>query len=202
MNKKLAKIRHNYLKIEPPEDLKNYGWQALKEQIEEQEKRKFLFLPIFSRSLIFLSIAFFVLIVTVGFAYASWKAAPGDTLYPIKQLSERVISSLGKNNKIDIKNKHDVLKTSSPKPKNSVKAASEKEVKKTNQTGKTKDAKLEERIKIIKLPDDILKKKDSGNQSPEIIQAVSNIKKDINQEVKGLENKKQDIKTENKLNLP
>lgn len=206
MNKTLQEIHNNYLKIEPPEGLKDYGWQALKEQIEEQEKRKFFFLPVLSRSLIFISLAVFILTVTAGFAYASWKAAPGDVFYPVKQLSERIISnfSTNKTNKVDTKDKQDILNTPSPQPEQSQKDTDhkEQEMKKTNQIEKTKNDKSEELIKTIKFPDGALKKDDSGNQSSGIMPTISNLKKDIENEVKGLENNKVDIKTDNKLDLP
>lgn len=92
--KVLKNLKKEYLKVEPPKALVDYGWLALKKEIEEYEnKSRFSFVPLFARSLVFSIILFLVLGgVSFGLVFASQKALPGDVLYPIKILSESITS--------------------------------------------------------------------------------------------------------------
>lgn len=87
----LKQIRKNYLKIEPPADFKKYGWLALRKEIEAHERRKFTFLPIFTRNIVFATITIVLLGGGfIGLVKASQSSLPGDRLYPLKRLTETV----------------------------------------------------------------------------------------------------------------
>lgn len=211
----MEQIRSKYLKIEPPEELRLYGWQALKKQIEDHEKRRSPSIFIFSRSLIFAGLAIFILTATTGIAYASWKAAPGDILYPVKEFTEKVISNFAedKNTQVDWKDKQDTIETASPEPevsekdheekrqeeKEEEKAYEKKETGKLDRIEKIKNDKKEEVIKTFERFEEDSKKDNSENQSHELIQTINNLKKDEEKEVKGVESKKEDIK--NKISI-
>lgn len=93
----LRSLKKDYLKIEPPKDLVEYGWWALKKEIET-ERPKFAFIPVFARSITFAAIILAVLIgASFTLVYASQNALPGDTLYPIKRFSEDVTSVISGN---------------------------------------------------------------------------------------------------------
>lgn len=89
INGQLKQIRENYLAIEPPSDFKKYGWVALRKEIEAHERHRFVFLPIFARNIIFATITLILLGGGfVGLVKASQSSLPGDTLYPLKRLTE------------------------------------------------------------------------------------------------------------------
>lgn len=102
----LRSLKKDYLKIEPPKELVEYGWWALSKEIDEQASplpSKFTFAPIFARSIVFAAIALIVLVgASFTLVYASQKALPRDTLYPIKRFSEDVISAISGNIQVKI----------------------------------------------------------------------------------------------------
>ncbi|MBI2601338.1 hypothetical protein HYW42_05310 [Candidatus Daviesbacteria bacterium] len=85
---KLKLVKKTYLDINPPASLVEYGWQALKAELETPKPPirsvlKFrLFLAGFA-GLIFLIFSF-------GVVQASQKALPGDPLYPVKKVTESI----------------------------------------------------------------------------------------------------------------
>lgn len=88
----LKQIRKKYLSVKPPQDLEQYGWLALRKEIEAQEGRRFKVLPAFARSFTFMTIAVVILgAVLVGLVQASQGSLPGDSLYPLKRFSETAV---------------------------------------------------------------------------------------------------------------
>lgn len=89
IEKQLKKLQKDYLKIAPTPDLQELGWLALKKAIEEDEKRKRVWMPVFARSLVFAMIILLVLsCASVGLAEVSQKSVKGDPLFSFKQFAD------------------------------------------------------------------------------------------------------------------
>lgn len=190
LEKQLKKLKKAYLKIEPPADLQEYGWAALKKAIEADEKHKSLFMSVpvtvFSRGLIFAMIILVVLsAISCGVVTVAQTAAPGDTLYPVKQLVDTVeISMLGskqptisqKENQENIGNvlptpSPDVLKDETEYPEDISQV--EKEVTKTTKTTESQQ--------------DFKKLDKKENKVREQMPVGNTVKEEQKSEVKGVE---------------
>ncbi len=83
---KLRKLKKQYDSFEPSDALVRHGWQALKNELEPANppaKKGFRY-RVFLASLLALTFLGF----SFGAVYASQKTLPGDTLYPVKKISE------------------------------------------------------------------------------------------------------------------
>lgn len=96
----LNKLKKQYISIEPSDSLAKHGWQALKDELElsiPPAKKDFKY-KVF--------LASFFTIVFIGFSfgavYASQKALPGDTLYPVKKVSEDLTVLVSGNRQVKI----------------------------------------------------------------------------------------------------
>ena len=91
----LKEAKKDYLSVKPPERVTSYGWLELREKLDKKlsfRELAFLFLvrPAFATAL--------SIILLTGFAGAVLVSAqsslPGETLYPVKRISEDVLSSI------------------------------------------------------------------------------------------------------------
>ncbi len=117
---KLENIKKEYLKIQPPKDLMEYGWLALKKEIEATERPKFKFLHMFTRGVVFAVVLITILGgASVGLVVASQKALPGDTLYPVKRFSENITAVVLSKKTDNVENRAEEV-VSAAKKNNSV----------------------------------------------------------------------------------
>ncbi len=102
IDEKLNNLRKNYIKVKPTEFLVKNGWDDLRvkiaseEELEREEVESLNKKPGYLSGLIFASLLLLVLIPTVSFAQG---ANEGDFLYPVKVLSDQVVSKI--TNKAD-----------------------------------------------------------------------------------------------------
>lgn len=95
ISSQLKQIRKDYLKIEPPPDLVEHGWLALRKEIEAHERHKFAFFPLFTRNIAFATITIILLGGGfIGLVKASQSSLPGDRLYPVKRLTENFTTAI------------------------------------------------------------------------------------------------------------
>lgn len=177
MNKKLQTIRRHYLNIEPPEELKVYGWQAIEKQIEEMERKKVTYLPGFVQGLNFISMAIFVLVVGAGVAYATWVSNPGDTLYPVKQLSQQVILKIQPSPEPEVKGV-EILFPELEKKSEEQKDKKETEKKIEKETEKEKERETEKEDIVEQSLED-RQQNEEGEKKQDAKDEVEKIKEDI-----------------------
>lgn len=94
ISSQLKQIRKSYLAIEPSPGLREYGWSALKKQIEIDKRPRFTLNP-FTRGLAF---AMIVMVLLgggfIGLVKASQSSLPGDRLYQVKRLTEKFTTAI------------------------------------------------------------------------------------------------------------
>lgn len=91
----LKEAKKDYLAVKPPERVTSYGWLELREKLDKKFSLRellfwFLVRPVFATAL--------SILLLTGFAGAVFVSAqnslPGETLYPVKRISEDVLSSI------------------------------------------------------------------------------------------------------------
>ena len=197
----LKQIRKSYLAIEPPSDFKKYGWLALRKEIEVSERRRFTLFPVFTHNVVFTMIIIFLLAGTsIGLVKASQGSLPGDTLYPLKRLSETVVIAISGDKQVRVeKRAEDVVgvaehKNDLPILKKTVeeyqKAVSEtkREVEKSGKKEEFQDQlkKQEEKLRTVS--------KHTHASEDLLIEAIEAAKRgredDVKDNVKGIEHQK------------
>lgn len=96
MEELLEKYRKEYIKQKPTQFLVKNGWDDLRvkiAQVEQEERAEAVITkkPSYLSGLIFASLLLLVLVPTISFAQ---KAEEGDFLYPVKVLSDQVVSKV------------------------------------------------------------------------------------------------------------
>lgn len=208
INDQLRQIRKDYLKIKPPSDLEKYGWLALRKEIEGQEKHKLAFFPVLARNAVFTILTIILLIGgSIGLVRASQNALPGDTLYPIKRLSDNFVIAISGNKQIRVEKRfQDVVGVAEKKSnpvllKNTVKeyqkavSQTQQETEKPREKEKLQD-KLKEEEQQLK---DVSKRVPSSKDI--LDKAIEHSERVRDREVKNTEhrgNSKDEIKLRNK----
>lgn len=212
INTHLKQLRKSYLKIEPPPDLVEYGWLALRKEIAAQERPRFAFLPLFTRNVVF-AITLMILLggVFIGLVKASQSSLPGDTLYPVKRLTETISTSVLGNQQMRIEKRAEEV-VGVAKQKNNPVLLEETVKKYEEAVSKTKQeieksGKKDEFQKKLKTQEQQFK--DVSEQIPSakdvLEEAIEVSKKGRESEVKGIEHKdsplevKQEIKKSDKI---
>jgi hypothetical protein len=91
----LKEAKKDYLAVKPPERVTTYGWLELREKLDKKfSLREFLFWflvrPAFATALSILLLTGFAGAVLVS----AQNSLPGETLYPVKRISEDVVASV------------------------------------------------------------------------------------------------------------
>ncbi|MBI2074903.1 MAG: hypothetical protein HYT83_03660 [Candidatus Levybacteria bacterium] len=102
--KRLAKMRKFYQRIEPSSRLAKSGWTELKTMLEPQEEKTQSFWH-YQRFLLVTIIVLCFLGLSFGVVQASQKSLPGDLLYSVKQLSENLTVAVSGNIQTKLKNR-------------------------------------------------------------------------------------------------
>lgn len=106
IEQELKNIQKVYLKTEPSKKFIEQGWQDLQGKIEHMGKIKYRSAFSYLRPVAFAVLAIFILAGSfTGLTQASQKALPGEPLYPIKRLSENLISAASGNNLAKVDNR-------------------------------------------------------------------------------------------------
>lgn len=198
INSQLKQIRKDYQAIEPPSEFKKYGWLALRSKIEAYERRRFTFLPIFTHNIVFATITIVLLGGGfIGLVKASQSSLPGDTLYPVKRLSETVTTAILRGQQIRLeKRAEEVVGVAKEKDdpallEETVKKYQEA-VSKTKQEVE-KSGKKDEFQKKLKRQEQQFK--DVSEQIPAskdiLKEAIEATKQEINSEVKGIKHQEE-----------
>lgn len=87
----LEKLKKEYIKTETTSYLENYGWTNLRSRLDESPAPTPVFKPTLAKG-----IAFAVLLIIAGFGFLGFtqKSKPGQALYPVKILSDKVYSQV------------------------------------------------------------------------------------------------------------
>lgn len=102
----LKKSKISYLRTEPSEKFLAQGWNDLENKINNLERPHPNFIYSFIRPIAFAVMAFFIVGgAFAGLAQASQRSLPGEPLYPVKRLSEEIISTTSGNNLIKVDNR-------------------------------------------------------------------------------------------------
>lgn len=126
----LDKLRKKYVKIKPNELLVQNGWDDLRVKIAsvEQEKRKSSLAsrrkPALLSGLLFASILLLVLVPTVSFAQ---KAKEGDILFPVKVVTDHIVSTINNLPEMAEEGLNSPLTTPKPKLSPAIEATKEAE---------------------------------------------------------------------------
>lgn len=103
----LDNLKKDYEKTEATMHLKMMGWEELTKRIELLETH-----PVKPRWFNF-AVTFALLLLFIGSLFGTYKVAsaamPGDPLYPVKLLSERIIQKASGNNQIVIDHRADEI---------------------------------------------------------------------------------------------
>ncbi len=89
-NEKLENLRKDYLNTDIPQYLKLHGWDDLSQKLFDQEEKKLFTFPVISIG--FAVIALMVFSSTIVFA--SQPSKPGDNLYQVKLLSDKIYTQI------------------------------------------------------------------------------------------------------------
>jgi len=109
IEEQLNNLKKEYLKTEMPHYLQNYGWQNLESRLAEVKSPQFSFFP--KRAFAFAVLS--VIILLISTLAISQKSKPGQTLYPVKVLSDQVYSQVTGNYEATIeKRAQEVIDTS------------------------------------------------------------------------------------------
>lgn len=100
----LKNLKKEYQKLEPSQYFIEQGWPKLKDKILETEIKKLPRLRA-TRAYLFLSLVLLILLSGVGVVQASQKSLPGEPLYPVKVLSEKVITKVTGNKTLEVENR-------------------------------------------------------------------------------------------------
>ncbi len=106
---KLTNLKIDYLKIEPSTSFLNNGWKNLSNHLEPRKTHKFWLMWRWS-----FTTATLVLLLIAGSIFGLFQGAkaalPGDRLYPLKRISENVISKTQGNDQIKVENRaHEII---------------------------------------------------------------------------------------------
>lgn len=151
----LKNLKTEYLKVEAPLSLRASGWETLSKQIGEQPVVRKMFW--FERFVFVTGIVLIVVGGFFGFYSVASAALPGDPLYPLKRLSERVVEKATGDNQIVIDHRaQEIVNLSKEKEVNAqelqqtvaeykqVVTETKQEIKQTGQTDQHFEKKLEE----------------------------------------------------------
>lgn len=194
---KIQELKKEYEKIVIPDYLISNGWLDL--SLKLPEKGKFSWHLIFARGLVFASIVLFFSGAVVGVSQAS---KPGDILFPVKVLSEKVAVKAGFNPEISLVRRTNDLIDQSKKDSGATEKASE-EYKKTLEQG-SQDAQKSGKTKEFKQTLNAQEKKlreaqNEDNDSEELKEAVEETVK-VQGEVKGERDSGEQNSNEHKSN--
>ncbi|KKS69654.1 hypothetical protein A3E45_00785 [Candidatus Daviesbacteria bacterium RIFCSPHIGHO2_12_FULL_43_11] len=172
-------LKEDYQKTEPSEKFLSQGWQDLEDKINRLEHRHPNPIYRYIRPLAFAVLLIFVFAGSfTGLAQASQRSLPGEPLYPIKKLSENIISTATGNNLVKVNNRAkeivDLTKKGNRNEGNLGRAVEEyrEEVEKVSKSGKnTKE--LEDVLESHKREFQEVKEDKSGsNSGTEIDEAI------------------------------
>lgn len=106
-NKLLDQLKQTYLQTQPSKRLVKFGWVNLKILLLDKEQEQILFIrQNFARFMV-LSITAFVVVFGSFFTLiqAAQAALPGEPLYPVKRLSETIVSTVSRSSQIEVENR-------------------------------------------------------------------------------------------------
>lgn len=87
---KLENLKKEYLKTKMPSYLELHGWEDISQKLEGQTEKRFLTRPAFAVALAALVLFMFA----SSLVFASQPSKPGDNLYQVKILSDKVYSEI------------------------------------------------------------------------------------------------------------
>lgn len=87
---KLENLKREYLKTKTPPYLVAHGWEDLAPKLASDPRERFLFRPALS-----IGLALFIFVIAgTTLVFASQSSKPGENLYPVKILSDKVYSEV------------------------------------------------------------------------------------------------------------
>lgn len=187
MNKKqLDELKKVYLSIHPQERV-DESWKVLSPLLPEQER------PTTRRSYrytyFFTGMLAVVLVVSLSVAGIAQAAQPGDALYPVKVLSDKVVSTVLGKPQIQVQRRaNDVINSSNKAPENLEKATNEyqKALNDAKQEANEQDTKKTELKNTLQQQTEKLKEVHTDNPKAQgLINQAVNATEQTQQEVKG-----------------
>ncbi len=179
---KLKQLKEEYQKIEIPGYLTSNGWLDL--SLRLPGKGEFSWRLIFGRGLIFASI---FLVLSGSVVGVSQAARPGELLFPVKVLSEKVAAKVVGDPDISVVRRADDLIDQSKKDSEAADTASE-EYKKTLEQGRQdaqESGRTQEFKKTLEEQEEKLnEEQDNEHERPEIQKAIEETER-VRGEVKG-----------------
>jgi hypothetical protein len=112
----LKHAKAEYLGLQPGADVVKHGWAALRAEIDAREKRSIWHIRVIRYAVVFACIVLVTLAGTGGVAVASWRAQPGDFLYPMKTFSEQVLLAVRERQEERSEETHEVTGTPTATP--------------------------------------------------------------------------------------
>ncbi|GEM_PF-6480155 len=92
IEQKLKKFQKAYLETEPSGKFLENGWQDLQVKMAHSEQTRPRLYTFYSRPVVFAVMLIFLLGSFAGLVGASGNSLPGEPLYPLKRLSEEVVT--------------------------------------------------------------------------------------------------------------
>lgn len=82
--KKLKKLQKSYIRLRPSPAMRASGWDVLRQCIEAEERRKIFAVRFVRYAVVAVGLVALISAASAGAVVASWRASPGDFLYPVK----------------------------------------------------------------------------------------------------------------------
>lgn len=101
----LKKLQADYENTLPSRHLLENGWSELKSRLEPKSQAHWLFMPLGKYTLAFTSVVILAVGLSLGLSQVAQASLPGDTLYPIKRLSENILYIVSSDPQIKIDNR-------------------------------------------------------------------------------------------------
>lgn len=101
IEKILKELKKDYLLISPKASFTKDSWEVVRKELDQREYPALLKYAFVRYALL----AIFLVLIVGGVAEASSKALPGEPLYPVKILSEHVVSKLSHGSLIKVEHR-------------------------------------------------------------------------------------------------
>lgn len=102
----LTKLKEEYQSLNPSDEQVIGGWLDVEKNLENKDIYKSFYYPFWGRRFLFVAVSIFIIAGGfVGLSTIAQAALPGEPLYPIKRVSESVVTAVTGNHQAKVDNR-------------------------------------------------------------------------------------------------